>query len=81
MLDPISDFSGREGTVSVQVTANATHQEVLRVGKNATDLNASFRSMRLGIPDSFIGNDQAYVGLQMITRKKFSVGCRCSIRR
>ena len=57
MLGPISDFSYREGTVSLQNTANATHKEVLRVGQDITDLNASLRSMRLGISDSFIGDD------------------------
>ena len=66
MLGPISDLSCREGTVSLQNTANATQKEVLRVGQNTIDLNAAFRSMRLGIPDSFISNDGAYVGLQMI---------------
>ncbi len=68
MLGPISDFSRREGTVSLQITADATQKEVLRVEQNTIDLNAAFRSMTLGIPDSFIGNDSAYVGLQMIIR-------------
>lgn len=53
MLGPISDFSCREGTVSLQNTANATQKEVLRVGQNTIDLNVSLCSMRLGIPDSF----------------------------
>ena len=57
MLGPISDFSCREGTVSLQNTANATQKEVLRVGQNTIDLNVSLCSMRLGIPDSFIVKD------------------------
>ena len=57
MFGPNSDLSCREGTVSLQNAANATQKEVLRVEQNTVDLNASFRSMRLGIPDTFIGID------------------------
>ena len=69
MLDPNSDFSCREGTVSVQ-------KEIVSVGQDVSDLNASFCAMRLGISDSFIDNDSAYVGPQMIIRWKSSVGSR-----
>ena len=56
MIDPIFDILYREETVSIKKTSNATQQEVQRVAKTAIDLNASLRSMRLGIPNSFIGN-------------------------
>ena len=35
----------------------SVHKEIVSVGQDVGDLNESFRSMRLGIWDSFMGND------------------------